>query len=218
MNCFTPICPNRLRLAQGILLACISLSGCNYVANVKQSIPNNADPQEKEAAVLLEPLAEYISWNDKGHVYAIDLSGKQLSNKDWFLLSKFTHLEELNLIGLQMTDDDFSQLIGFSELRGLGLAWSNIADEGMKQLRVLPNLRVLVLSHTGVSDEGLAHLEQLKQLNSLFIEHTQVTEEGIKRFEEALPSCRVQHSHDFHETGKAAESSDSGSRLSTLDS
>lgn len=179
--------------------------------NMKQCIPSNANPQEEEAAKALEPLAEYISWNEDGHVYDIDLGGSRLSDEQWLLLRRFTYLTGLNLIGSQIDDEDLKRLEGFAEMRGLGLAWTPITDEGLKHLIVLRNLRVLDLNHTNITDKGLAHLEQLPHLFHVSAEGTRITEDGVERFKKALPNCLVQTTGIPHGSSDVAESQASGS-------
>ena len=110
----------------------------------------------------LEPLAAIAD-----QLVLLDLSGAQISGRQFAGLSKLRNLQRLNL------------------------ARTTIDDDSLKQLGNLPYLEVLNLYETSVTDLSLATIARLPALTTVYLAHTRVTAEAVERFRQVHSSITV---------------------------
>lgn len=169
--------------------ACIVMGMFSAVACYR-TIPDNADPIEKEAVKSLKGKYEHVGWIS--YVNSIDFSGVEVTDEVLNEIVKLKHLTELNLIGSNITDDQLAKLTQLKELTALGLRSTLITDRGMVHLLNMKSLVLVDLSDTAVTDEGLATLAKSSQWRHVFLDRTKVTDAGVAKLREAAPECLIQ--------------------------
>ena len=113
------------------------------------------------------------------------------------LLSKIAgQVYALNLTGVQVSDQGLAVLPQLKNLTRLHLEKSTITDSGLPSLAQLHRLQYLNLYDTSISDEGLVHLQGLKLLKKLFLWKTKVTYAAAMSMENLIPGLKVNLGHD----------------------
>jgi uncharacterized protein YjbI with pentapeptide repeats len=92
----------------------------------------------------------------------------------------------VNLSGKQVTDATFDSLKQFDNITELDLSKTNVSDAQMVQVNEIGSLLLkLDLSNTGVTDAGLAQLTNLLVLSDLNLAGTKVTPAGVAAFKKS---------------------------------
>jgi hypothetical protein len=158
----------RQTTANGLLrIALLALSGCGFFDNPNgpgsfqavMEAEKSAEESLKSQGAILERKQYPL-----GSAWAVDLKGREVTDKTFEALKRLDHVAELNLSGTKITDNDMK----------------HFADSGFAGV-----LFDLDLSKTEVSDEGLGQLTKSKYLSKLNLAGTKVTDEGVARWQKA---------------------------------
>ena len=137
----------------------------------------------------LQTLIPHLQQFDK--LYALGLTGTDISDEGLSYLVDFNHLARLYISGTNITDHGLQHLSGLENLEYLSLDDCNITDEGVRHLQNLKTLESLSLDGTDITDEGLKHLRSLTNLKDLSVSNTGVTDEGCAELLKAIPDLEI---------------------------
>jgi hypothetical protein len=144
-----------------LALALLVTAGCkrrdttNYLELEKQ--------RQEQAGASAEGLGIKVVRKSypQGQAWAVDLSGKQVTDATFDMLKKFDHITELNLSKTNITDAQMARVnaVGGVLLK-LDLSNTAVSDSGLEQLKSLLLLTQLNLSGTKVTPAGVAAFKQ----------------------------------------------------------
>ncbi len=180
-----------------------------------ESVAVELPKSQAEAIVWLEQLGARLTRDFDDEVRKLDLSYRQISDRECQVLQFFPNLTELDLTGTDITDAAMANVVSLKKLHSLKLKGTAVTAEGILQIPGMASLRLVDLGHTTVTDAALSHLSALGQLEYLLLNHTTisdaglqhvasmrtlrglnlvgsaVTEEGLARLKRSLPQCLV---------------------------
>lgn len=100
-----------------------------------------------------------------GEAWAVDLSGKEITDEIWTALQGLDHIAEMNFSGTKFTDEHIRNLNPLSGLLiNLNLSSTEVGDAGLEQLEAM-RLMQLDVSKTKATPQGVAQVLKKRSEN-----------------------------------------------------
>ncbi|MCA9065727.1 MAG: hypothetical protein KDA96_21810 [Planctomycetaceae bacterium] len=146
---------------------------------------------ERESLKTLVAIGADLKFNEQGHLISIDVSEKDISDKDLPSLAPFEHLESFFAIYTHINGDCLAGLSQTSTLTRLDLFASPVDDLHLSTMRQRGSLQYVNLGGTQLTDASLPILLSWPELQVLEIGDTRMSRSKLQTLKSQLPDCDV---------------------------